>query len=214
MKSSLASSRVLELRNHNVAFYDVAKVVVSCVLRVAWRMTVTGAESVPRDGPLIVVCNHVSYFDPPALGCALPRPISYMAKSELFTIPILGAILPTLRAFPVDRRRGDVAAIRRAVSVLRTGAAIGIFPEGTRNRDGSAPPHSGAAFLAKLSGAPVLPAYVAGTDGARRFDQIKVAFGRPIQFVSGEEARRDELAKWTDEIMSGIRILGEGLRAN
>ena len=92
------------------------------MLRMFWRLHVHGAERVPLSGPLIVACNHVSYFDPPALGVAMPRPIHYMAKQELFDIPVLGRVITWLNAFPVDRSRGDRAAIKRSLQVLQNGA--------------------------------------------------------------------------------------------
>jgi 1-acyl-sn-glycerol-3-phosphate acyltransferase len=189
-----------------VTFYAFSKAVVGAYLRTVFRMRVRGAELVPRSGPLIVACNHVSYLDPPALGCAMPRPVTYMAKHELFRIPLLGAVITGLNAFPVDRSRGDVGAIKRSVEKLRGGAAIGIFPEGTRNASGVAPAQYGVALLASLSGAPVVPAYVDGTADARRLARITVTFGAPIEFRSGK-ARREDLAKWTDEIMARIFAL-------
>ncbi|MGH7707733.1 MAG: lysophospholipid acyltransferase family protein [Vulcanimicrobiaceae bacterium] len=200
-----------------MTFFDFARGVCGIVLRTIWRMRVVGSANVPRTGALIVACNHVSYLDPPALGAALPRRISYMAKHELFSMPVLGPLMPHLRAFPVDRSRGDVSAIRRAVDELRRGAAVGVFPEGTRNRDGRAGIREGVALLAALSGAPVLPAYVDGSGTARRLGRITVVFGQPIRFVRGsaasggdvKQARRAELAKWTSEVMDAIRGLRE-----
>ncbi len=187
-----------------------------------WRMRIIGEENVPRTGPLIVAANHVSNLDPPVLGAALPRPIYYMAKAELFRMPLLGPLIVQLRAFPVDRAKGDVAAIRRAVEVLKMGAAVGIFPEGGRNREGRNRVHSGVSLLASLTGAPVLPVYIGGTK--RRFDRITVVFGEPMAFpASGrrseailydaaaaeasKKARREDLAKWADEVMARILAL-------
>ena len=178
-------------------------------LRTVWRMHVHGAEKVPLDGPLIVACNHVSYFDPPALGCALPRRVYYMAKSELFAIPVLGPVITRLGAYPVDRSRGDLAAVKRSVEVLREGKAIGIFPEGTRNKSGEVQPQMGVALLASLSGAPVLPAYVSGTGSVHRLSRIDVAFGEPLAFE--RKASREDLAKWTGQIMERIYALREQL---
>ena len=189
----------------------------------AWRLRILGEEHVPRTGPLIVAANHVSNLDPPVLGAALPRPLCYMAKAELFRIPVLGAIITQLRAFPVDRARGDVSAIRRAVEVLKMGAAVGIFPEGGRNREGHNRIHSGVALLASLTGAPVLPVYIDGTK--ERFARITVIFGEPMTFLGpklpvdevlalpaagsagGKKARREDLAKWADEVMAQILAL-------
>ena len=188
-----------------------------------WRMRITGAERVPRTGPLIVVANHVSNLDPPVLGAATPRPLYFMAKAELFRMPLLGPVIWQLHAFPVDRAKGDISAIRRAVEVLKMGAAVGIFPEGGRNRDGQNRIHSGVALLASLTGAPVLPVYIHGTK--QRFSRITVVFGEPMTFSgvkipvedvlvrqapgaeTAKKARREDLAKWADEVMARILAL-------
>ena len=195
----------------NRPFYAFCRQLVRQILRAGWRLKVVGAERVPLAGPLIVACNHVSYFDPPALGAACPRPLSYMAKAELFSIPVLGPMIGALGAYPVDRSRGDVSAIKRSLDVLKTGTALGIFPEGTRNPTGEIVPQSGVALLADLSGAPVLPAYVAGSTNPRRLGQITVIFGEPLRFERVQKARREDLAKHTDEIMTRVFELRERL---
>jgi len=195
-----------------VTFYGFAKAMCGALLRTVWRLKVHGAERVPLDGPLIVASNHVSYFDPPALGVALPRPLSYMAKRELFEIPVLGSVIARLHAFPVDRSRGDVAAIKRCVRMLGDGAAVGIFPEGTRNRDGSLPAQMGVSLLAALSGAPVLPAFISGTAHANRLARIDVAFGEPFVLVGTRKAAREDLAKGADEVMARVFALRETVR--
>ncbi len=197
-----------------MSFYAFAQMVCGAVLRTVWRMRVVGRENVPATGPLIVACNHISYLDPPALGVAVPRPLDYMAKQELFAIPVLGPLITALHAFPVDRSRGDGAAIKRAVSVLRTGAALGIFPEGTRNKDGTVQPQSGVALLHYLSGAPILPAFIQGSGQAKRLARISVVLGEPVSFVTGQKASREDMAKWTGEIMQRVYALEERLRAN
>ena len=197
-----------------MTFYGFARLVCGVVLKSVWRMRVLGADGVPASGPLIVACNHMSYLDPPALGVAMPRPVEYMAKQELFRIPVLGPVITGLHAFPVDRSRGDAAAIKKAVGVLRTGAALGIFPEGTRNTDGTVIPQSGVALLHYLSGAPILPAYIDGSGQARRLARISVVLGEPVSFTTGKKATREEMANWTTEIMQRIFALRERLRAD
>lgn len=176
-------------------------------------MRVVGVQNVPMRGPLIVACNHISYVDPVALGVALPRPVWYMAKVELFRIPVLGPMLGALGAYPVDRGKGDVAAIRGSLRVLKEEKAIGIFPEGTRNLHGDATLHTGVALLASLSGAPVLPAFVRGGDRAKQLGKLSVAFGEPMSLAGGHngKASREELANWTNAIMAQVRALGENL---
>lgn len=194
-----------------MTFYAFARSVVKAALLVGWRFRVVGAERVPSGGPLIVAANHVSYFDPPALGCALPRPLHYMAKQELFRMGLLGPLIGHLNAFPIDRTRGDVAAIKRAVDVLKEGAAVGIFPEGTRNKVGDIRPQSGVALLHYLSRAPILPAYIGGTARVRQFARITVTFGEPVRFTDGRKATREDLANWTNDIMRRISALGATL---
>ena len=100
------------------------------------------------------------------MGCLCPRRLSYMAKKELFEIPVLGPMIRGLGAYSVDRRGSATAAIKRSLEVLQAGGAIGIFPEGTRNRDGSVAPQTGVALLASLGNAPgrsgVYPRYRQG----------------------------------------------------
>lgn len=173
-----------------------------------WRLRVEGAEHVPPSGPLIVAANHVSYMDPVALGVAFPRSIAYMAKSELFSIPLLGPLIARLKAYPVDRRKSATAAIKKSVEILREGNAIGMFPQGTRVFSGEGVAHEGVALLASLAKAPVVPAYIHGSDRTVRFHQIKVAFGQPLHLPAGRKASREDLANFTAEVMNAIRALG------
>jgi 1-acyl-sn-glycerol-3-phosphate acyltransferase len=192
-------------------FYRFAHTLCAIVLRAVWRFRATGVENVPKTGPLIVACNHVSYLDPVALGVGLPRMLTYLAKKELFDIPLLGAIIRGCGAYPLDRDAGGVAAVRVALKVLKSGRCVGIFPEGTRNRSGTAAEKGGAAFLAALSGAPIVPAAVAGTKDAKRFAQIRVAYGEPLTIVRNRKADGNDLEKWTAEIMRRIRVLEESI---
>jgi len=194
--------------------YGVAKSILIPLLHTLWRMRVTGAENVPSSGPLIVACNHVSYLDPPALGTACPRQLRYMAKAELFTVPVLGPMIASFGAYPVDRKGGAAAAIKRSVEVLRQGGAIGIFPEGTRNLSGQIEAHRGVALLASLGNAPVIPACVTGSRNALRLAPIKVAFGKPLVFPAGRRATRDDLAKFTVHVMNEIDTLAETVGGN
>jgi 1-acyl-sn-glycerol-3-phosphate acyltransferase len=205
----------------NLPFYRLSRASVRLCFRALFGFRTIGSERVPRTGPLIVACNHVSNLDPPALGVALPRPVTYMAKKELFAMPVLGPVITGLGAFPVDRSRGDLGAVKVAIAVLTRGACLGIFPEGGRNPDGTKEPQSGVALLASLSGATVLPAYVSGTSQSKFRHRVTVVFGEPLRFErsdasapapgieKNQKARRDDLAKWTRELMSEIYALRE-----
>jgi 1-acyl-sn-glycerol-3-phosphate acyltransferase len=198
----------------NTAFYDFAKASVRCAAHVLWRARVFGTQNVPPSGPLIVACNHVSYLDPPLMGCLCPRRISYMAKKELFEVPVLGPMIRGLGAYAVDRKGSATSAIRRSLEVLEGGGAVGIFPEGTRNRTGEVQPQTGVALLASLAKAPVVPACILGSDQALRLHRIDVAFGPPISLQPGGKATREDLAKFTGEVMNAIEQLAGSIGGN
>lgn len=195
-------------------FYAFIRGLAGLMLRVFWRMRVRGTEHVPPRGGIIVAANHVSYFDPPALGCALPRQLTYMAKSELFKIPGLGKLIWELGAYPVERGKGDIGAIKRSVALLREGRAVAMFPEGTRNIEGKQTAQAGVALLASLAGVPIVPAYIDGTDAVARLGRITVTFGTPIFVERVQKASRDELAKLTETVMSRIHGLRETIGAD
>lgn len=192
-----------------MTLYDfAAKLVLPPILKL-WRFRSYGAERVPLSGGVIVAANHASYLDPVALGVACPRPISYMAKAELFDIPVLGSAIRAVYAFPVNRgkKSSTTAAIKTSVELLRSGRAVGIFPQGTRVPQGEGDPRAGVALLASLAGVPVVPAGISGSAHAHALHQIKVAFGEPLRLPEGRKATREEIAKFTQEVMNAIRAL-------
>jgi 1-acyl-sn-glycerol-3-phosphate acyltransferase len=195
----------------NTLLYDAAKYTFWGIFGTVWRMQVHGGENMPKTGPVIVACNHISYLDPPVLGTASPRRISYMAKQELFSIPVLGPAIAAVGAYPVDRHGSAAAAIRRSVEVLRKGGVIGIFPEGTRNVSGENEARGGVALLASLSKAPVVPASIVGTSDAKRLAKIDVIFGKPMNLPQDRKATREEMANFTDEVMRAIRSLPQSI---
>lgn len=195
----------------NAAMYDAAKYTFWAVFGTVWRMRVYGGENVPKSGPVIVASNHVSYFDPPVLGTASPRRLSYMAKGQLFRIPVLGPAIAAVGAYPVDREGSATAAIKRSVEVLRAGGAIGIFPEGTRNLQGTTEARGGVALLASLGKAPVVPACLVGTGEAKRLAQFRVIFGKPLSLPADRKATREEMANFTDEVMRAIQALPKSI---
>jgi 1-acyl-sn-glycerol-3-phosphate acyltransferase len=195
-----------------VTFYDFAKLVVGAIVRTVFRFRIVGAEKVPRTGGLIIAANHISNFDPPILAISLPRPVSYMAKKELFAMPVLKQLIPRLNAFPVDRQAGGTAAIRASLRMLKEGRCVGIFPEGGRNVTGTNEEKAGAAFLAAASGVPVVPAALVGTRKLGPFRRVTVVFGDPIRVVRNRQSEGDDLEKGAAEIMQRIRALEESIR--
>lgn len=110
--------------------------VVSPMLHTYFRGRIYGVENVPQSGPVVVVSNHASYFDPPIVSNCVRRPVAYMAKQELFEIPVLAQAIKLYGAYPVSRGSADRNAIRAAQEYLENGWAVGVFMEGTRTPDG------------------------------------------------------------------------------
>jgi 1-acyl-sn-glycerol-3-phosphate acyltransferase len=195
-----------------MTFYDVAATLIRIIVRTLFRFRVVGAEKIPLTGGLIVAANHISNFDPPILGISVPRPVTYMAKKELFAMPVLGPVITWLNAYSVDRQAGGTAALRASLRMLKEGRCIGMFPEGGRNVRGDAREKGGVAFLAAASGVPVVPAAIVGTRRLRPFTPVTIVFGDPIRIVRNREADGDDLEKGTADIMQRIRALEESIR--
>ena len=157
-----------------------------------FRWRVYNPENVPLNGPVILACNHASFIDPPLVGSGLKRPVNYLARESLFRFPIIGAILRSWNAVPVDREGGGASGLRAILDRLLAGGAILLFPEGTRTKDGRLQPaRSGIGLTVIKSDAPVVPVRVFGTFEAfsrnhifPRPHRIAVKYGRPIDFSS------------------------------
>ncbi|MCS7065538.1 MAG: 1-acyl-sn-glycerol-3-phosphate acyltransferase [Fimbriimonadales bacterium] len=197
--------------------YRAGWVLVRGLARLLFRLEVYGEQHVPLEGALVVASNHLSALDPPLIGCACPRELRYVAKAELFRIPVFRALIRRLGGFPVERGVADVGAIRTALRYLQEGRAVLIFIEGTRGTgDHLLPPTPGATLLARQSGAPVLPTAIIGTEramprGAKwpRLAKVKVAFGKPIAYseLFGERTDREARDAFTDYLMEQIAAL-------
>jgi 1-acyl-sn-glycerol-3-phosphate acyltransferase len=174
-----------------------------------FRLETQGRERLPSDG-FVLSANHVSNLDPWPLGIPLfpHRWLRFMAKSELYWWP-LSLVLDAAGAFKVRRGERDTEAIATAVDLVRAGEIVVMFPEGTRQRKGvrkkhAARPHSGAARIAHLAGAPLVPAAIKGTERLARLGRWKVAYGEP--FEPGDDAQAA-----TERLMREIGALHEQL---
>lgn len=191
-------------------FYTIVCFLVRQILRVVARCSVEGAGNVPGTGPLLLVANHLNLIDPPVLGALLPRRITFMAKEELFGVPVVGWVVKWYGAFAVRRGQADRQALRSAVEVLERGGVLGMFPEGTRSKTGKlGPAHPGAALIAILARAPVLPVSIDGTDKVRSplsllaRPRIVIRIGEPFELRKEREGKTD-LEAATREMMTRV----------
>jgi 1-acyl-sn-glycerol-3-phosphate acyltransferase len=180
------------------------------------RRKVRDRDKVPREGAVILASNHISNLDPPHVGTGIWRPCSFMAKEELFRNKLFGWFIRTLNAFPVKRGTADRASLKKCLELLEQGWALVMFPEGTRSETGELQePEMGVGMIAYRSGAPVVPAYVWGTDrvmpkgGGLRLARVGVRYGEPLHFAmpEGEKAGREEYEAAAHRIMAAIAAL-------
>jgi 1-acyl-sn-glycerol-3-phosphate acyltransferase len=173
---------------------------------------VHGEEKVPETGPLIVAANHRRFFDPVFVSMAVPRRVRWMGKKELFSFPLRGFFY-FIGAFPVDRQGGGRAALRTALNFLAEGRTLGIFPEGTRRKEGvSLEAKSGAALLAARSGAAVLPVFagrIPGPAARLRGEKFSVYVGDPMT-VDKTHKSREGHRRAAEQILRAIYALSEG----
>lgn len=187
--------------------------VVSPLLYTCFRGRVYGTEHVPRTGPLVIVSNHASHFDPPLLSCAVERPVAYMAKEELFDVPLLGKAIQWYGAYPVKRGSADRSAIRAALSKIEDNWAVGIFPSGTRTEDARIhEPKLGAAMIAAKRQVPLLPVSLWGTEkillkgsSLPHSAPVTIRIGKPIE--PPQAGDRQDLQRVTQECIDAIHAL-------
>jgi 1-acyl-sn-glycerol-3-phosphate acyltransferase len=195
--------------------YSLSKWILQPVLVYLFKMRFIGAERVPAVGPVVLAGNHRSYMDPLVICMSQPRrrPVHFMAKIELFGHgAFFSWLLRQEHGFPVRRGHADREAIKTATDILERGGIVGIFPEGTRVRDGKAAEgEGGAAFVALRAGATIVPVGICGTDriqppGDKRWHYVPVTayFGEPIRPERFEGGRRERLEAMTAAVMAGI----------
>ena len=179
-------------------------------MRIFHRIDVQGLDNIPKDGPLIIACNHISNADPPALCgfTALRKKINILAKKELFSIPVVGTILKMGGAIPLDRKKdgGDVGALKAAFKILKEGRCLIIFPEGTRSKTGERlPAKTGIALFAHKTGAPVLSARIFNSNNWPKLGKIILKYGKLRRFEQkpGQDLK-EAYAEFSEKIMDDI----------
>ncbi|WP_422443775.1 lysophospholipid acyltransferase family protein [Thermoanaerobacterium sp. DL9XJH110] len=188
--------------------YNLAKAICSVIIHLLFRIHVDGIHNFPEEGPVIIFSNHRSMWDPVIIGCVLKRPVYFMAKQELFKIPVFGFVLRNINAFPVRRDNADRKAIKRGLEILSSGKVLGIFPEGTRSKTGELlKPEPGIALMAVRSkNAALVPIAIKGS--YRWFSDIYVKIGKPTGVkVNDERLSSQKLCEISERLFVEISKL-------
>ncbi|MDX6402209.1 MAG: 1-acyl-sn-glycerol-3-phosphate acyltransferase [Gaiellaceae bacterium] len=199
-------------------FYSLAAALSWPVLKGLYRLRAEGQENLPEEGGYVLAANHTSNLDPWPLGLPLwpKRFLRFMAKSELYWWP-LGRLITAGGGFPVRRGERDVDAMNKAVSLVREGHVVAMFPQGTRQRKGlvkrhQPKSHTGAARIALEAGVPLVPAAISGADRLSRFGPLRVRYGKPIPLDDLKGQDQSEAAREaTDRLMAAIDRLSAEL---
>lgn len=194
--------------------YQMSRVIFWPAFRLFFRFRSVGGGNVPKKGAVILASNHASYLDPPLIGTGTLRPLSFVAKEELFNRPWKKFILTAWNAVPINRDKFDKASLKRIMGLIKEGRAFVLFPEGTRG-DGVEllPAKPGLGMIVSMAKCPVVPVYVKGSHLSlgrlhrklRLFVPITVVYGRPIEFpeIEGEQSR-ERYERITGEVMAAI----------
>ncbi|GBD99236.1 1-acyl-sn-glycerol-3-phosphate acyltransferase [bacterium BMS3Abin07] len=193
--------------------YPFFKFILLVLYKLFLRFEVSGKGNIPEKGGVIIASNHLSYLDPPLVGISIKRRATYMAKSGLFGIPLIGKFVESF-SFPVDRKNPKPSTIKDAVRRLKNGELIVMFPEGTRSPAGdSTSGKRGVAIIAAMSKAVIIPAHIEGTEralpvGAKfiRPAKVRITFGKALAIKPGESEKEFQV-RITRDLLSIIKNL-------
>jgi len=190
-------------------FYNIIVPLARLLLRIfVFRIKVEGKENIPKTGGVLLAVNHRSNWDPPIAAITSPRKLRFMAKSELFKNKLFAKIITALGAFPIQRGKGDVGAIKGSLTILKNEEVMLIFPEGGRVKDEkTTDAKPGVVMLAIRAKVPVIPTYISGK--YRWFGKITVRFGEPVYYEKYYEEKPvvEELQSLSNELLATMRSM-------
>lgn len=187
------------------------------IFKVMFRIKTTGLENENIDGPVIYAINHISNWDPVIVACETKKPINFMAKKELFDVPVLKWLLKALGAFPIDRTGNDLVALKETISALKNGARICLFPQGTRCPDvepSATEVKGGTAMLARHSKATIVPIGIYTKDyRIKLFRKVYITVGKPKSYEElGFTGSREDYDRITQQVFADICALCEAAK--
>src|SRR5215204_1505355 len=199
--------------------YDLARIILTPPCVAMYRLRAIGLENVPRTGPVILAPNHFSQWDHFFAGVFLRRKVRFMAKSQLFSNPVIEFIFRHGGAFPIRRGYRDEEAFKTAFTILERGGCMLMYPEGGRSRSGGiAEPRPGVGRIALQSGVPVVPVAIHGSLGVRRwrklgFPKVTVHYGEPVAYEVVPDPTREQQIAVAKELFQHVRTMYDALEA-
>jgi 1-acyl-sn-glycerol-3-phosphate acyltransferase len=197
--------------------YTILETLLRPILMFVYRVRITGREHVPESGPCVLAANHVSVMDGFFLAIAVTRQVRFMAKSELYRVPVVKQILLAAGAFPVERGADAGRAVTAGVKLLDQGAVVGVFPEGTSLPDRKRGYKRGAARLALANGAPLIPVALIGTHLTLeprthriRLPRVRIVIGEPLR-VERQEPTEEAATELTARLQKAIETLRDAV---
>lgn len=196
-----------------MTIYRIVRALSKLYLQLLYGLKIRGANNIPKDGPVILIANHISNFDPLVVGASVKRPVHFMAKEELFRVPLLKNLVLSLGAFPIKRGGNDRKAIKTGLDILSNNNILGIFPEGTRSKTGEMGQGlPGAALFALKSDAVVIPIGIVAS--YKLFKPIYVNIGEPLALDSfrKDKLNSEDLNMAINHMMENIKIQIEEIK--
>lgn len=196
----------------NPAFYETIVSLSRYYLRTYHSLRIEGGHHIPDTGGALFVANHCSFFDPPAMACATPRHLDFLARKTLFDNPFFGKTIRNLNAIPVDQENPDMAGLKTIISRLRKGRVVALYPEGSRTWDGNLQPgQPGIGLVIEKASVPVIPSRFFGMyeawprgGGPNPFTPVSLVVGEPFLPHSENADKRERYQELSNQVMDAI----------
>lgn len=196
----------MQIKQNSSFLYYLGKNLFKLMFVLIYRCKSSGQENIPEDSGAIIAPNHMSFFDPPLTGCFMKKDLYFMAKQELFSVPILGFLIKRTNAFPVKRGKQDLNAFRNAFSLLKNKKALLMFPEGTRSKTGiMGKARAGVGMVSCICHVPIVPVKIVNTNNMKKFKRLEIKYGKPV--YPPKEYTKDDYLKLAQQVLEEIRKL-------